>query len=573
MADSKTIAVLNLGSRRVAAALFSKAGSELVLRRYEFVDLPGDPSNDFSRNQQVKAALQEITHSLKLSSHALWYAIGGHHVFTRFVKLPPVQDDRVAQIVEFEARQNVPFPINEVVWDFEFSQEGTGETEVVLVAIKSDALNEIHRQVVDAKLNPQGVDIAPLALYNAFRYNYPDVAEPAVIVDLGARSTNLVFVEPGRFFVSNFLVGGAAITTAISKEFGINFDQAELQKCSRGFIAPGGAVQDHADPEIAALSKVIRNAAGNLHTQILRRITAYRSQQSGAAPKRIFLTGGGAHLGNMVPFLQEKLKLPVEIFNPLRGVACDPKVQADACFMGELVGLALRGAGACPSELELVPVSVANRRDAARRLPALLLGTLVLWGGIASAVVHQQAKVRVLTEKLAVVMPEQAKLQELAGKIAALETQQTQFANYSSALERVVLERSYWVRLLSELNQKFDNDLIWLTTIEILKEGKPISPVLFNKERVAGAKDDQAGDPQVPYTLHLKGLYRKNDEGEQVVYRYAAALAKLPALELADFEQRRAALVSAQSGIEEERYAYSFDIKLPIKQGIAFKLP
>lgn len=445
---------------------------------------------------------------------------------------------------------------------------------MVLVAIKSDALNEIHQQVTAAKLLSQGVDIAPLAVLNAFRYNYPDVDEPCVIVDLGARSTNLVFVEQDRFFISNFLVGGAAITTAVSKEFGIPFDQAELQKCSRGFIAPGGAVQDHADPEIAALSKVIRNAAGNLHTQILRRITAYRSQQGGSQPRRIFLTGGGAHLGNMVPFLQEKLKLPVEIFNPLRGVQVDGRAPADPCFMGELVGLALRSAGATPSELELVPVSIANARDSAKRTPALILGMLVLWAALGSAIAHQQAKQRILQEKLTVLAPQQAKLQDLTTKIAEFEARQNQFVQYSSALEQVVRERSYWVRLLSELNQKFDTDLIWLTAIEVTKDGKSITPALVDKEIKTGqAPSDAAADPNAPYVLHIRGLYRKNDEGEQIVYRYASAIAKLPTFGIADFEQRRADLVSAQSGIEEGRYAYSFDIKLPIKQGINFKLP
>jgi len=248
MADSKSIAVLNLGSQRLSGAIFSKAGGDLVLKKYEFVDMPGDPTVDATRIPQLKIALQELVERLKLKGSSVWYCVAGHTVFNRFVKLPPVQDDRVAQIVEFEARQNVPFPINEVVWDYEFANDGSGETEVVLVAMKSDALNEINDQVAAAKALTSGVDVAPLALYNAFRYSYPDVDEPSVVIDLGARSTNLVFVEKGRFFIANFLVGGASITSAVSKEFGIGFGEAEAQKCARGFVAPGGAVQDHADP-------------------------------------------------------------------------------------------------------------------------------------------------------------------------------------------------------------------------------------------------------------------------------------------------------------------------------------
>jgi type IV pilus assembly protein PilM len=576
MADSKIIAVLNLGSQRLSGAIFSKSGGDLVLKRYEFVDMPGDPTVDATRIPQLKIGLQELTNRLKIKGSAVWYAVAGHTVFNRFVKLPPVQDDRVAQIVEFEARQNVPFPINEVVWDYEFSSEGSIETEVVLVAMKSDALNEINDQVVESKLATTGVDVAPLALYNAFRYSYPDVDEPAVLIDMGARSTNMVFVEPGRFFVRNFLVGGASITSAVSKEFSIGFAEAESQKINRGFIAPGGAFQEHDDPEIAALSKVIRNAASNLHTQVMRTITFYRSQQGGAQPRRVFITGGGALLGNMISFLNEKLKLPVEVFNPLRGVQLDRSLKsdvatADAPFLGELVGLALRSAGGCPSEVELVPTAVANARDAARRTPALILGMLLFWAALGTGVIYYQNSERVIREKLGGMVAENARLKDMGEKISALDVQQGQYAALSQQLEQAVAERSFWVRLLTDLNAKFDNDLIWLTLIEPLKDKASITPQLVGQGESGSKAEEPAPGAGPAYSLRLQGLYRKNDEGEQVVYRYAAALAKLPWFDVADFEAKRAEFVSAQSGVEEDRYAYTFKIELPLKQTMNFK--
>lgn len=576
MADSKSIAVLNLGSQRLSGALFSKSGGDLVLKKYEFVELAGDPTVDATRIPQLKIGLQELTSRLKLKSSAVWYAVAGHTVFNRFVKLPPVQDDRVAQIVEFEARQNVPFPINEVVWDYEFSSEGGIETEVVLVAMKSDALDEIDDQVALAKLATTGVDVAPLALYNAFRYSYPDVDEPTVLIDLGARSTNMLFVESGRFFIRNFLVGGASITSAIAKEFGIGFAEAETQKINRGFVAPGGAVQDHDDPEIAALSKVIRNAASNLHTQVMRTITFYRSQQGGSQPKRVFVTGGGALLGNMVSFLEEKLKLPVEIFNPLRGVQVDRSLKADAAtadapFLGELVGLALRSFSGVPCEVELVPTKVANARDAARRMPVLIAGMLLFWAALGTGIFYFQNTERVVRDKLAGMSAENASLKNLASQISALEQRQGQFASLSEQLEQAVAERSFWVRLLTDLNAKFENDMIWLTLVEPLKNGNSITPPLLGQESSGEKKEEAAAGSAPAYSLRLQGLYRKNEEGEQIVYKFASALAKLPWFEIADFEEKRAQYVSAQSGVEEDRYAYTFKIELPLKQSMNFK--
>jgi type IV pilus assembly protein PilM len=208
-------------------------------------------------------------------------------VFSRFVKLPPVQGDKLAQIVEFEARQNVPWQLDEVSWDYEVvSKSDVGEVEVVLAAMKCEPLNEMHEEVVSCGIKVVGVDVGPLSLYNAFRYSYPDVDEPALVVDLGARSTNLVFVDGERFFTRNLLVGGAAVTNAIAKEFSIPFAEAERQKRSQGFVALGGAVEDHPDEGVNAMSKVMRNSMTRLHAEIMRTITFYRSQQGGSAPKR-----------------------------------------------------------------------------------------------------------------------------------------------------------------------------------------------------------------------------------------------------------------------------------------------
>jgi len=578
MADSKSIAVLNLGSQRLSGAIFSRSGGDLVLKRYEFVDMPGDPTVDSARMPQLRISLQELVERLKIKGSSVWFAVAGHTVFNRFVKLPPVQGDRVAQIVEFEARQNVPFPINEVVWDYEFASEGGGETEVVIVAMKSDALNEIHDQIVAAKAGTAGVDVAPLALYNTFRYSYPDVEEPSVLIDLGARSTNLVFVEKGRFFIANFLVGGASITSAVAKEFNINFNDAEAQKCARGFVAPSGAVQDHADPEIAALSKVIRNAAGNLHTQIMRRITAYRTQQGGSQPRRVFITGGGALLGNMASFLEEKLKLPVEIFNPLRGVQMDRGVKtdvahADSPFLGELVGLALRSSGGVPSEVELVPTPVANARDSARRAPALVLAMLVFWGALGAGILYYQNTKRVIDEQLGTMTMESTRLDGLAKQINLLNATQAQYTALSSQLEKAVAERSYWVRLLTDLNKTFagtSDDLIWLTVVEPLKDDRPITPSLVTPGENKSEKKEEGAASGPVYSIQIQGLYRKNDDGEQIVYKYATALAKLPWFDVKDFEAKMAEYVSATSGIEEDRYAFSFNIKLPLKQPMNF---
>ncbi len=579
MADSKSIVVLNLGSQNVAGAVFGRtSGGDLILKRHGIVEMAGDPTVDASRLTQLKIAIDELADQIGIRKKSAWCAVSGHIAFTRFVKLPPVQGDKVDQIVEFEARQNVPFPIDEVIWDYEFvSPPDGGEVEVVLVAMKSDALAEINDQVAENGIKTSGVDLAPMALYNAFRYSYPDVGESVVIVDLGARSTNLVFAEGERFFTRNILVGGASITGAIAKEFNLGFGDAEQSKRTSGFVAQGGAVEEHPDPAVAALSKVIRNAMTRLHGEILRTINYYKTQQGGTAPTRVFVCGGGTALPGAVEFLEEKLRLPVEVFNPLRGVQNDrgvnPGEAAEAApLMSELVGLALRASGGCPSEIELVPPAVATARDAAKKAPALVTAALCLWAALGAGIVYFNRASSVAELKAAAVSAESNRLQGLAQKIQTLDTELAKTRARSAELESVVMDRSYWVRLLAELNNKFDTDLLWLTLVEPYVKGNSITPDLLSAQ--AGLVD--AVVPLEPPTeadaeLHIKGLYRKNDDGQEVVYRFAKALASSEYFDAEEIGERLNDYVRVDSGVDEDRYAYQFEIRLPLRQTMQFK--
>jgi type IV pilus assembly protein PilM len=588
MAASKNITVLNLGSQRVGGAVFDQtAGGDLILKRYQFVEMAGDPSVDATRLPQLKVAIEDLAAKLKLSKNSVWYAVAGHTVFTRFVKLPPVQGEKLEQIVEFEARQNVPFPINEVIWDFEMVGEKDAiEPEVVLVAMKADSLNDLNDQVEAGGMKGAGVDLAPMAIFNAFRYNYPDADEPVAIIDLGARSTNLVFVENERLFTRNILVGGATVTAAIGKEFNLGFGDAESQKCQNGFVAFGGAVQEHDDPAVAALSKAIRVAMTRLHGEVTRTINYYRTQQGGSPPKRVFLAGGGASLPGIVEFFQEKLKLPVEMFNGLRGVQLDRGVDttaaaADAHSMGEMVGLALRGAGSCPIELELVPDAVATARDAARRSPALIMAMLCLFGTLGAGIGYLKSANGAVQEHVRQAQVQEEELKGYADEIRDLDAKLEELKGQSAQLETAVKDRSYWVRLLAELNNKFENDLIWLTVIEPLKGGKPTTPELGKGSGMpegevapvaaATTGTGPAGAAAPVYELRLKGLYRKNDAGQQVVYDFAKALVKSDFFATETIGDNLQAFVKAETGVEEDRYAYKFDIRLPLKQLMEFK--
>src|SRR2546423_5740570 len=326
MAGPTRLITLNLGSQAIALAEFRVAHGGLVLVNYRLRETPLDPETGQRRDAHLAlhdtaAVLGEMLHDMQIPRRAVNYALPAQSVFARFVKLPPLGQQKLEKIISFEAQQNVPFPLDEVVWDYQLVGGGLGEQiQVVLVAIKVDLLDQINEAVEGTGLQTFIVDIAPMALYNAFRYSYPEVGDCSLLLDIGARTTNILFIESGRIFLRSIPLGGSAITAAIAREFNESFAAAETRKKRDGFVGRGGAYAEPADPNVARVSKIARSTMTRLHAELMRSITHYRAQQQGNRPVRIFLCGGGAGMPYMREFFHEKFQLPIEFFNPLQNV-------------------------------------------------------------------------------------------------------------------------------------------------------------------------------------------------------------------------------------------------------------
>ena len=160
-------------------------------------------------------------------------------------------------------------------------------SEVLLVAIKSDIVEGIFRVVESAKLRLQVADVSPAALCNAFRYNYSDLEEDCtMLLDIGAKTSNLLFFEKGKVFSRSINLGANSITQDFANESKLKFDPAEKLKIEEGFVSLGGAYEEPENPHQAAISKIARQFMTRLHIQVNQTMQFYRGQQGGSAPAR-----------------------------------------------------------------------------------------------------------------------------------------------------------------------------------------------------------------------------------------------------------------------------------------------
>src|SRR5580658_4870222 len=388
MLNSKSFLAVDFGAGSLKLAEFeqNEAGG-LRLKQYGIKALGIEGSQEAAREAAIRGALTELLGEKSYTARQVNACAPGFHVFSKFVKLPPVDTSKVTQIIRYEAQQNVPFPLDEVVWDYQIlGTSATQELEVLLVAVKSEIVEGLFRVAEGAGLRMKLVDASSAALCNAFRYNYGDLEGCTMLLDIGAKTSNLLFFEKGKVYSRSINIGANSITQDFANEAKLKFPEAEAIKIEKGSVSLGGAYEEPEDPQAAAIAKIARQVMTRLHLQVNQTIQFFRGQQGGSAPQRLYLSGGASIMPYTAQFFAEKLNFKVEqveYFNPFRNIEIDPSLDLEelskyAHSFGEVVGLGLRDLAHCPVELNLMPKSSLQRQEFGHKKPFLIASVFSL---------------------------------------------------------------------------------------------------------------------------------------------------------------------------------------------------
>lgn len=405
------ITTLDIGVGQIQMGVFAIHSSEpLELLDYGVEPYGTDLDSGMAREAVVATALKRLLDRKKPSCRKVFMAIEGQSVFSRLVKLPPVPPEKVVQTIGHEAVQNIPFPINEVAWDSYLANPDVQEPEVLLVAVKSDLVDGLVHAVEANRLAVNVVDVAPAALVNVVRYSYPDSAgSPSLLVDVGAHSCNLVFMDGDRVFFRTLPVTGVMFSRLIQ--------------------------------------------------EIERSITFFRKQQGGKPPQRILLAGGD---GDPTEF-SDRLGVPAEKLDPLRKINAGSGIP-HAANLGVLIGLAVRDATPKAVKLNLLPESLKNEQFFRNHQPllaacaavAVTIGLVWIAGEQYMADLSRQVAKGTETRIRA--------LEKIEKQLVPLENEIRAMEGKSDAYQKILLERIYWLEILTELEQRLPDGMFLLVS-------------------------------------------------------------------------------------------------------------
>lgn len=394
MADAQSAWGIEIGQAGLKAIKlrYAEAAQQVVAVAFDYVPHPKLLSQpDAVPDELIRQALDTFLSRNQVSSDLVAISLPGQTALAKFIQLPPVESSRVKEIVKYEARQQIPFALEEVIWDYQTLGGGVEESgfildgEVGLFAMKREQVQHHLQPFLNKKVEVEVVQIAPLALYNFLCYDRMGVRlgtpreesdEYSVVVDMGCDNTTLMVTNGRKIWIRNMPVGGNHFTRALTKEMKLTFAKAEHLKCNAT-----------KSPDPRAVFQALRPVFNDYVAEIQRSIGFFSSVNRSAKIGRLIGVGNGFRLAGLQKFLQQNLQYDVERVDTFKGLAGDHVLNAPL-FQDNLLtfcvpyGLALQTLKLTDIHTTLLPPEIAIARKVRRKKPWAVAAAATLLVGM-----------------------------------------------------------------------------------------------------------------------------------------------------------------------------------------------
>jgi type IV pilus assembly protein PilM len=341
---AKSIVGLDVGSSSIKAVELKKTRTGIEALHVGLEPLGPDMVVDsmIVDSGTVSAAISKLFTDGQIKQKSVATAVSGHSVIVKKISLPAMSDDELADTIQKEAAQHIPFDLSDVNLDYQILSDDTGSPtmDVLLVAVKKDKILNYTNVLSMAGRTPAIVDIDALALQNCYEYNYePAPNQVVALLNLGASVMNINIIKGTTpLFPRDVSVGGHQYTDSLQKELDLSFEDAEALKLGQKV---GTVSEDAKLPILQQVTEIIV-------LEIQKTFDFFRASTSGEHIEKIYLAGGSAKIPGLLEALRQEFSLPVEVLNPFQRIAPPANgsaagmVEENAGQMAVAVGLALR---------------------------------------------------------------------------------------------------------------------------------------------------------------------------------------------------------------------------------------
>jgi type IV pilus assembly protein PilM len=344
MAEGKNLVGVDIGSSSIKVCQLKDGRRGLEMIRLGYAPLPPETIVDghVMNAGAVVESLSRIFLDAKIKSRDVAMSVSGQSVIIRKITVPMMTPAELAEQIQWEAEQHIPFDIKDVQIDYEVLRRRpeAGQMDLLLVAAKRDEIQDYAQLARDAKLRPQVVDIDAFTIQNVFEFSRglpPD--QTVALINVGASLSTLNIVARGvSTFTRDITNGGNFITEEIRKRLGVSVEHADAFKCGR----------PEAGPPPHQVHQIMEGVIDSIAAEIQRSLDFYMATSGETEIARIFLTGGTAKIPFLAQAIERRSRIPVEVFSPLDRIAIDT-TSVDAARVNTLgaqlavaIGLSMR---------------------------------------------------------------------------------------------------------------------------------------------------------------------------------------------------------------------------------------
>ncbi len=315
---------------------------------------------------RASSVLKELIKASGAKSRKAMVSLPVSNVYSSVIAIPePKNQEEAKPIIEAQARKLVPMPLEEMVLSSTFVDPVKKESVLKKKVGKGGKVGEEeNNEKIEAPKKQKNVRVLISAAPRSLVQNYVEIFKGAgvellaldiesfglirsligkdrstvLLVDMGARRTNLTVVEKGiPFFTRSVQVGGMDFTQAVGKALGVEAAEAEQIKFDLAMSELSGLVP-----------KLVEQVFGQLRNEVSYVFDQYKRQElsDNKRVEKIVLTGGSAHLPGMVEFFVNALNLNTYIGDPWARVAVPEDLRLLLDTVGPslsiAVGLAMR---------------------------------------------------------------------------------------------------------------------------------------------------------------------------------------------------------------------------------------
>jgi type IV pilus assembly protein PilM len=380
MATANAVWGIEVGQCALKAVKLRPAeAGKVELLAFDLIEHPKILSQpDADADELIRAALEKFVSRNEWQGDALVIGVPGQQTFARFCKLPPVEAKKIPEIVRFEASQQIPFDMEDVVWDYQvFQTEDMPDVEVGIFAMRKDLIRKHLGRFADVGLAPTAIQTIPSALYNFCRFDAQEEIEEGtatIIIDVGSQHTDLIVVEPNSAWSRNIPLGGNSFTEALVKAFKLSFAKAENLKRT-------AATSKYARQIFQAMRPVF----ADLVAEIQRSIGFYSSTHRDVELRNVLACGNAFHLPGLQKYLENNLTIAggvrrLEKFSALvtSATANAPQFADNILSFAPAYGLALQGLGLGRISASLLPPELARVQLWKRKRPLFVAAAACL---------------------------------------------------------------------------------------------------------------------------------------------------------------------------------------------------